>query len=261
MEVDDRRPDWIPSSTLRPCIGCGIVGEKNKPCNTCQLRELMRQKQEKYKKATDRKNKKLLASREQKEKAEKTREHDERYTHKFGLLKKTDVLLKNERWGDAYDTILEAVKMVREDKVAEEKAQQERERRVRKSLGIPLDIDINYEKLSEEPLTKERLRRLDIDLPVETVQVLLAKLSVEDPNFQTKNAYLNEQILELFEVIHKIAKNQRKYLNNLKKKKEEVESLDPNKPDKSRKMSKRKLSTTLAMCDNIKRYGILMERE
>lgn len=254
-DVDDKAPNWVPSSNLKPCTGCGIVGEKNKPCNTCQLREIMRQKQEKYKKATDKKNKKLLASKEQKEKSEKIRNYDDRYTHKFGLLKKTDVLLKMERWGDAYDTIIEAVRMVKEDKVEEEKAKQERERKVRKSLGIPLDIDINYDKLLAEPLTKEGLKRLDIDLPIESVQVLLAKLSVEDPNFQNKNAYLNEQIIELYEVIHAIAKKQKKYLNDLKRKKEEVESLDPNRADKSRKMSKRKLSTTLAICDNIKKYG------
>jgi len=255
MEVDDKKPNWIHASTLKPCTGCGIVGEKNKPCNTCQLKELMRQKHEKYKKATDKKNKILLASKEQKEKAEKIREHDDKYTHKFGLLKKTDVLLKIERWGDAYNTILEAVNMVREDKIEEEKAKQEREKRIRASLGIPLGIDINYEKLKAEPLTKERLKKLDIDLPLETVQVLLAKLSIEDPNFQNKNTYLNEQIIELYEVVHKIAKSQRKYLNSLKKKKEEVESLDPNRPDKSRKMSKRRLSTTLVICENVKRYS------
>lgn len=221
----------------------------------------MRQKKEKYQKATVKKNLKLLSTEEMKNKSEILKEFDENYTHKFGLLKKTNTLIKLERWGHAYDTILEAVKIVKEDKITERIAKEERERRIRESLGIPLDIEINYEKLNAEPLTEKLLQKLDIDIPIERIQVLLAKLSLEDPKFQNKNTYLNEQILELYEVVSLITKNQKKYLKKLKKTKDDIESLDPNnksRPESERRSyltPRRELEFVDRMCPNILKDG------
>ena len=65
IEADEGKSPWIPGSNLRPCDGCGTTGEKRKPCNTCQLNGLTKQKMEKYNKATKEANKKLMNTKKQ----------------------------------------------------------------------------------------------------------------------------------------------------------------------------------------------------
>ena len=253
MEKDAQKRAWIPASNIRPCTGCGVVGDKRKPCNGCQLRELLRKKLEDYQKATKKKNKKLMSTDKQKAKKEELTKRDMEYATKFGLLKKSTVLVSSERWGDAHKTILQAVKMVKKERQEDKKNREAKEKRVRTKLQIPLDFEINYEELAEEPITKQKLERLGIDVPLQKMEVLVAKMFTNEAESFSKHQYLNSQIIELYEAIDDAIKDERKTLRNLKQK---IETLESSPEDKSRQLRSRRLSSTTRMCDKIKRGGI-----
>eukprot|EP00826_Nyctotherus_ovalis_P060345 TRINITY_DN8453_c0_g1_i2.p1 TRINITY_DN8453_c0_g1~~TRINITY_DN8453_c0_g1_i2.p1 ORF type:complete len:476 (+),score=136.60 TRINITY_DN8453_c0_g1_i2:287-1714(+) len=257
IEVDEKKAPWVPGSNLRPCTGCGIVGEKRKPCNSCQLRELTRQKTEKYKKATEKSNKKLIGTEKQKSKEEKIKKQESRYIIKLGLLKKANVLINSERWGDAFNTILQAVKIIKEEKIEGVKYEEERERKLRQKLKIPADVELDYTKLMSEPITEQRLHKLFIDLPVQTVEIFMSKLRLENPELATKNNYLNEQILELYETLKLVIKSKKQELSNLKNRRDKIEAGDEDQGDKKRKYARRALSSRRVMCSSAKKKGSL----
>jgi len=255
IEVDEKKAPWISGSNLQSCTGCGIVGEKRKPCNSCQLRELTRQKGVKYDKATKKANEKLIGTEKQKSKEEKIKKQEGRYNTKLGLLKRANVLINSERWGDAFNTILEAVKIIKEEQIEEVKFEEERERRLRNMLKIPVDIELDYDKLMSEPITEERLQKLYIDLPIQTVEILISKLRIENPELATKNSYLNEQILELYETLRIVIRSKKLELSNLKSRKDKIEGKDEIQESK-RQFGRRVLSSRRIMCDNIKKKGL-----
>jgi len=254
--VDQKKPAWVPGSTIKPCTGCGIVGEKRKPCNHCQLQGIMRQKQQKYSKETKKVNEKLLRTAKQKSKEEKTKEHDNRYNKKLGIVNRTNVLLGQERLGDAYNMILGAVRIVKVERLEKMKEKKEQEQNLRTLLEIPLDVKINYKKLKAEPITEQRLNELGINVPLEKIQMLIAKMNANNPNTLTKNEYLNEEVLRIHNDIYVQMKNTRKDLMNLKERKEKLESEGENVEKKRPRTSKkRKLSSRHKMCKNILETG------
>jgi len=253
MEKDAQKRAWVPASNIRPCTGCGVVGDKRKPCNNCQLRELMRKKHEQYMKATKAKNKKLLNTPKQKSKKEELEKRDNDYIFKFGLLKKAAVLVSSERWGDAHKTILQAVKMVKKERLADKNNKENKEKKVRTKLGIPLDLELNYEELTSEPLTKTRLEKLGIDIPIQKMEIYITEMGVPDSTLFSKNYYLNNQIVDLYEAIDAAIQDKRKTLKNMKKK---VESLESSPEEKGRKLKSRRLASTTRMCEKIKNGGI-----
>ena len=255
MEKDTQKRAWIPASNLQPCTGCGVVGDKRKPCNQCQLRELMRKKHEVYEKATKTKNKKLLNTKKQKDKKSELAKHDQDYTTKFGLLKKAAVLVGSERWGDAHKAILQAVKMVKQERQEEKRLREVKEKKWKQKLVIPLDLEVNYAELTSEPITKLRLERLGIEVPLQKIEVLVEKMCGKDANAYSKNQFLNTQIIELYEAVDDAIKDKKHILQTMKRK---VESLESSPDEKGRRLKGKRLASTTRMCEKVKNGGKIL---
>ncbi|MDR3582440.1 MAG: hypothetical protein P4L67_04175 [Candidatus Pacebacteria bacterium] len=249
LEKDVQKRAWVPASNLRPCPGCGVVGDKRKPCNQCQLQGLMRKKLETYAKATKKWNKMLLNTPKQKAKKDELDRRDQDYTTKFGLLKKAAVLVNSERWGDAHKNILQAVKMVKKERLEEKQNRERKERRLKQELMIPMDLELNYEELTSEPITKGRLEKLGIDVPIQKVQIIVEKMCGKDASAYSKNQFLNAQIVELYDAVDAAIKDRRKTLVTMKQK---IESLESEPEDKGRRLKGKRLASATQMCEKIK---------
>ncbi len=254
LEKDAPKRAWVPASNLKPCTGCGVVGDKRKPCNQCQLRGLMTKKLEGYAKATKKTNARIMGTNKQKAKKEELERRDHDYNVKFGLLKKAAVLVNSERWGDAHKTILQAVKMVKRERQEGREAHSGKERRLKQELGVPLDLELDYEALSSAPITRARLERLGIDVPVQKMEVLVERMGEKGASEFSKNLYLNEQVVQLYESIDHATKNQRRYLMSLRQR---IESLEGSPEDaKSMRLKDKRLASARQMCEKVKRGGM-----
>lgn len=248
IEKDAIKKPWVPASNIQPCHGCGVVGDKRKPCNTCQLNELMRKKHENYQKATKAKNAKLLNSPSQKERTKRFKQKDDDYQFKFGLLKKAAVLVNSERWGDAHKNILEAVKIVQKEQKEEKEMRERKEKKLRLKLQIPLDIPIDYAKLAKEPITKYRLERMGINIPIQKIEIFVEKMCGKDAEAYSKNQFLNTQIMELYEAISDKIHEMKLSLEEMQ---EKIQTLEGSPEERGRKLKGKRHASVNKMCEKV----------
>lgn len=131
--MDEEKPKQIfrPTGGLFNCIGCNNKSGKHLggPCNLCRYKEMAEESTNKF---NDKKRKdSLMRSMERRESKEvKTEKQemkqimealdlDNKYTVKFGILKKACVLYFYGRYNDAFDEIAKAARIVQEQKEIE----------------------------------------------------------------------------------------------------------------------------------------------
>jgi len=234
---------WIPASSLKGCEGCG-------KCNDCKSKKIMRARKEEFDKATKEKNEALLNTERQKQKKKEIDRYYKDYNKKLGLLRRSIILIGFERWGDAFNTLIKAVRRVREDEEREKKLMEMREKKVKEELEVSLNVDC--EKLASKPLTLQSLKECGVEEPIQKIKVLLRKLSSEDPSMLSKNSYLNSQILELYAHLDKLMESKRKDLKSIKHK---IRTLENEPQNKGRKLKSRTLTKTTEMCEEVKKGG------
>lgn len=241
---------WVPCSVLKGCAGCGMSGHRRDVCNSCKLRLMVEVKEKAFDKAAKKKNAALLSSERQKERKKDLERCSGEYNEKLGLLKRSVILIGFERWGDAFNTLIRAVRRVKEDREREKKWRLSREAEVKRQLQVAANVDC--EQLASKLLTAQALKKFGVEEPIQKIEVLLKKLSLEDPSMLSKNSYLNAQIIELYNHLDKIMEGKRKDLKSMK---EKIVSLEDTPEQEGRKLKTRKLTKTTVMCEKTKKGG------
>ena len=154
---------------------------------------------------------------------------DDNYYVKFGHLKKAAVLKFYGRNNDAYDAIIKAAKIVKNQRELNKERDEAIQRRWKFKLGIeafepPFPLDKYH---PEDPRMEKELRAKQADLgaPLATVKLYIEKVSPYNLDAFSKNVYLDRCIEEMMLECEKERMDKKHQADTMKTQIEKLEAL------------------------------------
>lgn len=160
--VDVVQPPWVPGGrTIVDCIGCGEQlgsrGEKGGKvkkglCATCEIRKAINKKLEGYLIKAKLRKKEIVKKKSFLRKQDMRKIDEENFNKKLGFLQRANILYSKERYSEAFQVIMKAVEIVKDELANDETKQKMLEDEWKAK------IDLNYEgNLTKEEVYKEKL--------------------------------------------------------------------------------------------------------
>jgi len=172
------------------------------------------------------KNKNILL--EMNYESKKPEEWDMEYEHKFGILKRANILFSFRRYPDSLNVIEEAVHKIEAEQKSKDEKFIDLDRKWRAKLQIsdhPIPKDIlNYN------ITQEVLDFFKIKIPLSTLLVYVEKMRKGSSfSIYNRHTYLNNQIKMFFDLVNKTINKFKVDIRNLKRQLNEINLFEEKK--------------------------------
>lgn len=145
---------WNPGNNLlKECFA------KCNKCWKCKFDVDNKEKMKNFAEKAATRNQKLKKSEKVTEKLAKIKTKDENLAKKLGYLRKAETLYKKERYKDAFDNIIFAIKVVKKELKDDEQEEEDKKDELKKKLGLDYDFELDKNKilLAQENLNKVKL--------------------------------------------------------------------------------------------------------